>query len=146
MITIQEFKDYFYRNFRFKDIEKPIFDEDYEFITNSDIEKAISESEANFNYNLAPEDVSKTAYLYLAAHNLCMALKEAGQGINALAKFMLTGRSVGSVSESYGVPLSYTNVPEFSYYMGSSFGVKYLSIMIPYTRGQIQVARGATTP
>lgn len=124
-------------------------EDDYNsFITDEDIKEAFIEAKGNFNYNLFPgkenENLLKRAFLYLTAHYLVMDLSMS-QGGGASA-FIMTSKTVGSVSASYGVPQKILNNPLYSYLAGTQFGLKYLSYLYTRAVGNIHVVRGTTLP
>lgn len=122
-------------------------DSEFNYINDSDIEKAYRESQAVFNQALfSPESTLTLAYKYLTAHYLSLDLKASMQGINANAPTTVASKSVGSVSESYSVPKAWTEDPNIQFYTTTYYGVKYLSIVMPLLIGNIQVIQGATTP
>lgn len=117
------------------------------YVQDSDIERAFIEAKAVFNQALFGSDEEiKQGYLYLTAHYLVMDLRAAMGGLFAAGTFPMTSRSAGNVSESYGVPSAYTEDPALAYLAGSAYGMKYLSLVIAATRGNVFVVQGATLP
>ncbi len=117
------------------------------YVQDFDITNAFAETQAVFNQGLfGPDAVIKLAYLYLAAHYLCNDLKASAAGIAASAAFPVTGRTVGSVSESYAIPAAYLESPVYSFYTGSAYGLKYLSMVLPSLVGNIGAIQGWTDP
>lgn len=116
------------------------------YISDNDILRAYSEAKVNFNPNLfADEDTAKMVFCYLAAHYLVIDLNNA-QSPFALGFMGFTqSKSVGSVSESYGIPQWMLNNPVLSAYAQTGYGRKYLSLIMPYLRGNIILTPGRTT-
>ena len=108
------------------------------YVTDELISEAFGEAQTNFNKDLFPNcnDATRIFY-YLAAHYLVIDVN------NSLNPFSLgfTGytqsKSVGSVSESYGVPQWMMNDPLLSGYAQTGFGRKYLSLIKPFLVGNI---------
>lgn len=120
-------------------------DDTANYITDEDIEEAFNEAKINFNANLFPtDDKAKIPFLYLAAHYLIIDM-DAAQNPFAMGFMGFTqSKSVGSVSESYGIPQYALNNPRLSPYMQTKFGRKYLSLIQPYLIGNIIFTPGRT--
>lgn len=117
-----------------------------DYISDSDIERAFNEAKINFNPNLFADDESaEMVFYYLAAHYLVIdinnALNPFGLGFNGFTQ----SKSVGSVSESYGIPQWMLNDTILSNYAQTGYGRKYLSLIAPYISGQIILVQGKTT-
>lgn len=122
-------------------------DDTANYVQDSDITAAFAEAQAVCNQDLFSSDAGlRLGYLYLTAHYLCHDLKAAGAGFIAAASFPVTGRTVGSVSESYGVPVAYLENPLYSFYTGSAYGLKYLSMVLPALVGNVGSVQGWTDP
>lgn len=116
------------------------------YLQDSDIERAFKEAKVNFNPNLFLEDdTAEMVFYYLAAHYLVIdknnALNPFGLGFNGFTQ----SKSVGSVSESYGIPQWMLNNPSLSAYAQTGYGRKYLSLITPYLVGQVILVKGCTT-
>lgn len=108
------------------------------YVSNNDIERAFSEAKVNFNASIFPNnDTAEMVFYYLTAHYLVI------DKTNALAPFGLgfmgftQSKSVGSVSESYGIPQWMLNNPLLSSFAQTGYGRKYLSLIQPYLVGNI---------
>lgn len=116
------------------------------YIQDSDIERAFAEAKVNFNPNLfTDDDTVKMVFLYLAAHYLVIDLNNA---MNPLALGFMgftQSKSVGSVSESYGIPQWMLNNQVLSAYAQTGYGRKYLSLIHPYLIGNVLFFPGRTT-
>ena len=113
-------------------------DSEANYISENDISRAFTEAKINFNANLfrGCEAVS-TIFCYLAAHYLVIDLNNA---LNPLALGFMgftQSKSVGSVSESYGIPQWMLNDKNLSMYGQTGYGRKYLSLIQPYLTGNI---------
>lgn len=113
------------------------------YTTDNDIENAYAEAKVNFNESLFPDDsTALLVFLYLAAfyvsYDFSIATGTAGTGIT-------TSKSVGSVSESYGISTALLENPKYSIYAQNGYGCKYLSLIMPYLTGAIFLIRGKTT-
>lgn len=118
-----------------------------EYITDEDIEKAIAEAELNFNKDLFGDCPDRRiAMLYLTAFYLVIDIKNGMAGIssNGYAAFTAS-KSVGNVSESYGLPQSIVSNPNYALYLDNGYGKKYLTFIVPRISGFFYVSRGGTT-
>jgi hypothetical protein len=117
------------------------------FVTDSDITNAFSEAQIVLNQGLfTSDDNAKLGYLYLTAHYLTLDLRAASKGINSNGSFNVSSRSVGSVSESYGLPEWITKDPILGYFALTDYGRKYLSMVMPSMIGNVFSVEGATRP
>lgn len=148
-ITIAQFKGRFNRDFVYAtvpdSIKSAIPDPDY--VEDQDIQNAFNDAQSVFNQGLFPNDTVLTlGYLYLSAHMLCCNINAANAGINNPASMPVNARSVGSVSESYTIPTEYTENPILAAYTQTSYGLKYLAIVLPAMVGNIMAVNGGTNP
>jgi hypothetical protein len=112
-------------------------------VSDKDIENAYAEACVNFNASLfSSDDDIKIGYLYLSAHYLVHDLNAGG--VDGSASGQVNSRSVGNVSESYSIPTDYLNSPIYSFYARTTYGLKYLSLVIPRLTGNVLVVEGAT--
>lgn len=117
------------------------------YITDADIEKAFAEALVSFNQALfTTDDNIKLGFLYLAAAYLVHDIKAALGGISGSGAFPVTSRGVGNVQESYGIPQAYMDDPVLSFYTQSAYGLKYLALVLPMLRGNVQGVCGRTLP
>lgn len=112
------------------------------YTQDSDILNAVNEANVNFNEQLFGDD-AKLVFMYLVAYYLTVdfqnALGQANAGI-------VTSKSVGSVSESYGIPQWMLQDRILGAYARNGYGLKYLSLLQPYLVGNVLFFEGATTP
>lgn len=132
---------------------KTYFDRDFPYgstidtVRDSDIEKAFAEADFNFNETLFSSQSQFTiGFLYLSAHYLVTDLRNASQGIAGQYSWMVTSKSVGSVSESSTIPQRILDNPEFAMLSKTTYGAKYLSLVLPLLAGNIFTVEGATSP
>lgn len=136
---IDDFKTYFSRDFVFS--SSPVVG-----VTDADLERAFSEATINFNVSLFDAPADQTAFFYLAAHCLCVALQTAVQGKSSVPFFPVASRSVGAVLESYSIPDWVAKNPTLSGFSTTRYGQTYLQMLYPRTVGRVAVYAGATTP
>lgn len=116
------------------------------YISDEDIERAFAEAKVNFNPNLFTNDsTAEMVFYYLAAHYLVIDLNNAQNPLAMGFNGFTQSKSVGSVSESYGIPQWMLNNAVFSGYAQTGYGRKYLSLIMPYLRGNIILTPGRTT-
>lgn len=114
------------------------------YTQDSDIINAMAEAQVNFNEDLFSDCcTAKLVFLYLTAYYLTVDFQNAmspmaGGGI-------VQSKTVGSVSESYGLPQWMLNSPILGMYAQNGYGRKYLSLIRPYLVGNIILSKGNTT-
>lgn len=145
-ITVDEFKGYFYRDFPFlptdEEVENPL-----DYVQDKDIEKAMLEAYTNFNAGLWEEEVIlKMAFSYLTAHYLVTDLSNAAQGVNGSFSGFMSSKSVGNVSVGYRLPQWILNDPMYSLIALTTYGRKYLQLILPRMVGQMFSVKGTTRP
>lgn len=114
-------------------------------VRDSDISKAFVFTNASVNPELfCDQSAYTTGYLLLSAHNLVMNLRASSQGMNGQFNFLQTGKSVGSVSESFGIPQRILDNPEWAVLAKTNYGAQYLAMILPQLVGQIFTVRGTT--
>ena len=138
--SVAEFKAYFYRDFPYgTDMETSVLDED--------IAKAFGQTNININQDLFSDQGSyDIGYFLLAAHYLVVDLRMSSQGINGQFSFLEQSKSVGSVSQSFGIPQRILDDPYFSMLAKTNYGAKYLQLLLPQLAGQIYISYGSTRP
>ena len=108
------------------------------YILDSDIERAFEEAKINFNADLFGCCNSVALiYCYLAAHYLVIDLNNVNNPLALGFMGFTQSKSVGSVSESYGIPQWMLNNASLGLYAQTGYGRKYLSLIKPYLVGQI---------
>lgn len=150
MITVEDFKNYFKRDFKASflpnDIEESS-DEATEYILDSDIEKAINQKTAILNEALFEDcKILYIAEMFLTAHCLVYDLRTSNSGLASTFEFPLQSKSVGGVSVSYGIPQIYLQKEIFSFFLTSGYGLKYLALLVPRMKGNVSIATGWTLP
>ncbi len=114
-------------------------------VSDLDITNAYAEACITFNDALFDDDDDIVlGYLYLAAHYLVNDLNAGGQNSSQVG--FANSRSVGNVSESYSIPQWLLDDPILSFYGQSSYGRKYLNMILPRLTGNIATVEGCTTP
>lgn len=115
------------------------------YVLDNDIERAFIEAQINFNQSLFSSDAQiKLSYLYLTAHYLVMDLRNSKAGVSSTGEWNVSGRSVGSVSESYSLPAKLSDNMVLNYYTKSGYGQKYLSLIVPRLLGGVYSVGGGT--
>ena len=109
-----------------------------DYIQDSDIERAFEEAKINFNSDFFSSNNSAAmVYCYLAAHYLVIDLNNAQNPLALGFMGFTQSKSVGSVSESYGIPQWMLNNDVLGAYAQTGYGRKYLSLIRPYLVGNI---------
>lgn len=135
------------------DAWKPYKDDVSAYLSDFDIEKAIYEAKLNFNADLF-SNMGKCEYIgnkdlvfmYLVAFYLVMDIQNAQSGLSPDAySTFVSSKSVGNVSESYGIPAWVSSNPMYSVYLSNGYGKKYLTYLIPQVTGWFYCSSGGTT-
>lgn len=125
---------------------KKVKGDKYAYITDEDIEKAMTQARPNANEMFGATCNEKlNIYLHLIAFYLVFDMKNAATGINSSYLGTLASKSVGDVSESYNIPQWMLEDPMFSIYSQNGYGLKYLSLIAPYLAITLLFSRGETT-
>lgn len=120
--------------------------EQTDYVTNADIERAMSQALLNVNYKFGDTDANRIIiYLHLVAFYLVMDFKNAQAGTSSSYSGFVASKSVGDVSESYNFPQWVANSPIYSIYLSNGYGMKYLSLIIPYLSCTILFSPGRST-
>lgn len=118
----------------------------YSYVTDEDISKAMTQAQINANERFGNNCNEKIyIFLHLVAFYLVMDLKNASAGINSAYAGLVASKSVGDVSESYNFPQWVINSPLYSIYSQNGYGMKYLSLIVPYLSVTILFSTGRTT-
>lgn len=142
--TVQNFKDQFFREFKYADGLDSVMDKD--------ISRAINESVPMFNRSIFPtSDGATFAFLYLAAHVMVMNIQGAGglsainrgRGARNVGEGVQVAKGVGQANVTYQVPPPrVANNPTFLYYFRTDFGQRYMQLALPLTAGAMAVVCG----
>lgn len=181
-VTVEQFKEYFMRDFPFLPLyqegktyfiddivyvepnfykslinnnTQPVTDTEawdvtkgdiYNYVTDADIQKAMSQAIVTANPAFGADDTEKiNIYLHLVAFYLVMDLRNASSGVNGTFSGYVASKSVGDVSESYSFPTWLMNNPLYGIYSQNGYGMKYLSLILPYLAVTILFSPGRTT-
>lgn len=117
-----------------------------DYVTDADITRAMSQAYVNANYDFGNTDDERIMiYLHLIAFYLVLDWQNASAGVNSGYAGLVSSKSVGDVSESYNFPQWMMNNPLYSLFSSNGYGMKYLSLIIPYLSCTILFSRGRTT-
>lgn len=117
---------------------------EFNYISDEDISRAFLEAKINFNPAFFPDcSTMSMVFCYLAAHYLVIDLNNASNPLALGFMGFTQSKSVGSVSESYGIPQWMLNNPKLGLYAQTGYGRKYLSLIQPYLTGNIIFTPGA---
>lgn len=139
------FKEQFARDFQFLPNLLPEGEDAQQYISDSDLTRALYEALAIFPSDIFEDARIRTlALLYLTAHYLCEDFRNAQQGLNSVGTYPATSKTVRNVSEAYALPTWVTQNPVLSYISETGYGKKYLSLYWPRTIGRMRVVGGWT--
>ena len=118
----------------------------FNYITDDDIRKAMAQALTAANEDFGEDDdEKKRIFLHLVAFFLVLDLKNASAGLNSSYAGLVASKSVGSVSTSYNFPQWIINSPLYSIYSQNGYGLKYLSLILPYLGCTVLFSTGRTT-
>jgi len=142
--TITDFKNFFVRDFNYAPADDA---SNLDYVIDADITRSINEGVLNFNPNLGfnTQADATNAFMYLAAFNLVANIQNSTKGLSSQSKFPISSNSVGGVSVSYQIPDKYRTQPILSQYTQNGYGMKYLSLVMPFIIGRVTTATGTTT-
>lgn len=137
--SVSDFKSYFVRDFP--------YGATLDTITDTDITNAMQEAGILFNPGLWENQQTYTiGYLLLSAHFLVTNIRGSSQGLSGQFSWIQSSKAVGSVSESYSIPDRILANPEFAMLSKTTYGARYLFLILPLLSGQIFAIAGATHP
>lgn len=136
--SVQNFKDYFYRDF-------PYGTDQNSQVLDQDITKAFQMVNVNMNEGLFGNQGSyDVGYLLLSAHYLVMNLRASSQGINGQFNFLQVSKGVGSVNEAFSIPQRILDNPDWSMLSKTNYGMSFLQLIIPQMAGAMWFIPGTT--
>lgn len=182
-VTIEQFKAYFFRDFRYlpvfisgktywkgdivfwydENFYKSLIDDNTDnpsntdswqkvkgnikdYVTDEDISRALSQALANSSTRFGKDCNEKIMiFLHLVAFYLVMDMQNAAAGVGSSYGGLVASRSVDGVSESYNFPTWMTEMPMYSLFSSNGYGLKYLSLVLPYLSCLILFSSGAST-
>ena len=138
-----EFQAYFARDFN----KAPANDQNnLDYVTTADITKATNQALINFNPDLyGTNDQITLVFMWLVAFYLVYDLQTSAKGLAAQSKFPISGTSVGGVSINFQIPERFSKDPILNVFTQNGYGMKYLSLALPYLVGHVGVIGGTTT-
>lgn len=135
--SVADFKAYFNRDFPYGATLADVQD--------TDITKALFDAGFSFNSALfSAQDQYTLGYLLLSAHYLVLNLRASSQGIQGQYSWLVTSKSVGSVSEGLAIPEKIMANPYFAMLSKTPYGAKYLELILPRLIGPMFSSFGRT--
>lgn len=137
--NVTDFKNFFVRDFPYGiDATTSILD--------ADVARAMLECSQMINPDLCPngQEQYNLAYLYLSAHNLVTNIQASGQGVASQNDWLVNSKSVGNVSQASQIPQRILDNPQWAAYSKTQYGLKYLTMVMPYVNGAIYSVKGKT--
>lgn len=138
--SVDDFKNQFVRDF-------PYGTDPNTSILDSDISYAFQL--VNFNINpclFASQGTYTVGYNLLAAHYLTMNIQSSSQGTNGQFAFPVNSKSVGSVSESFTIPATFSDNAYMMMLSKTNYGAMYLQLLLPELIAPAFNAYGTTLP
>lgn len=139
---VDDFKYYFFRDFPYGGDDATL-----DFVLDRDIQSAIVTANANINQALwDSQDSFNLGFLYLAAHYLVTQTGNSSQGLAGQYNWIQQSKSVGSVSESLGIPEHIMENPLIAMTCKTRYGAQYISMLLPRLVGNMFAVDGYTYP
>ncbi len=142
--TIADFKAKFAREF--------VYDVGLDAVTDNDIQRGLDEAAPLFNQSLFDiEADQKSAYLFIAAHNMVMNIQSAGglsavprgRGTRNVGEGVTVSKGVGQANVTYQVPPPrVAESPTLLYFFRTDFGQRYIQLVSPRLIGNMAVVSG----
>ena len=121
-----------------------VTDDVYNYISDTDIQNAINLSDTLINVSLFDDTTLTQAQLYLSAHCLCYLIRATNGGLASRISFPEQSKSAGSISQSFSIPKNYLEKEIYNFYINSEWGLLYLTLFIPRSKGNMAIAYGWT--
>lgn len=138
--SVQNFKDFFVRDF-------PYGTDPNTAVLDADITKAFTFTNVNVNQALFGDQGSyNVGYFLLSAHYLVMNLRASSQGINGQFNFLQQSKSVGAISEAFGIPQRVLDNADWAILCKTNYGAQFIQLVLPQLGGQIYTVCGSTQP
>lgn len=135
--TVADFKAQFVRDFPYGTTSDKVMD--------ADIQTAITEAAFTINESLFDTQANYSlAYGYLAAHCLVTNIKNSSQGLSGNFAWLEASKGVGSISQSFAIPENILKNPMMAMLSKTSYGAKYLSLVLPLLTGRMGIVMGDT--
>ena len=116
-------------------------------VTDTDIAVAFQDTNADINTAMwANQQTYTIAYLLLAAHFLCINIRNASQGVMGQGTWIQNAHGVGSVSQSMTIPQKIQDNPAWAAYCSTSYGLKYVVMAVQQSVGVTFHIVGETQP
>ncbi len=134
---VTNFKDYFNRDFPYGVTVNEVMD--------ADIVKAETQASIFINQCLfGDQGTYDIGFLLLSAHYLVMNLRASSQGVAGKYPWLQTGKSVGSVSESFAIPERIEGNAEYTFLCQTNYGAQFLFMVLPQLSGAVFAVFGGT--
>ncbi len=118
----------------------------YDYVTDNDIMRAFQQALANANVRFGSTCQEKIMiFLHLIAFYLVMDAQNAAGGLGSSYSGLVASKSVDGVSESYNFPTWMTGSPMYSLFSSNGYGLKYLSLILPYLACPVIFSSGRST-
>lgn len=118
-------------------------------VMDSDLNMAftIAFSAINQELRLFPDQAAFSLwFMPLAAHYLCVNLRNSSQGIAGTYPWLTNSKGVGNVNEAYVIPDKVKNNPFLASLSGTSYGAAYLAAIVPFLYGNFRPVFGYSHP
>lgn len=135
--TVADFKQRFFRDFPYGTTPDTVMDQD--------ISLALNNTAINFNPGQWSSQIAYTeGWLLLSAHMLVTNLRSSSQGIAGGYTWLENTKAANTISAGYAIPQRILDNPTFAMYTKTSYGAKYLELLLPQLAGQMFCVRGIT--
>lgn len=116
-------------------------------VLDQDITNAFNIVDYNINSGFWPDQNSyNVAYLYLAAHFLCINLRNSSQGISGAWSWLSSSKGAGGISQGISIPQRVLDNPNLAQYASTNYGAMYLHLLWPHLTAQTFAVAGRPHP
>lgn len=138
--SVAQLQNFFFRDFPFGT------DPDNNVVI-QDVVNAMLETNVQLNQRLFVKPSSyNLGYLYMTAHFMAENIVNGQQGVNGQYNYLQASKGGGGISESFAIPQKILDNPQLSMFSKTTYGKKYLALVLPMLTGVMFSVRGHTKP
>lgn len=120
---------------------------DQKKVTDTDINGALADADINMNESNFPTQISFTrGYLFLSAHCLCQTILASVEGLASQNSWLTNSKSVHDVSQDFYIPERIKEDAFLASLSTTTYGLKYLQMIMPYLVGHVAALYRVTNP
>ena len=146
MPAVADFKDYFDLDFPYPS-DYPTDPDTDKFVRDKDILKGFRQANTAVNINLfMSQSAWMDGFMLMSAHQMVENRANSSQGVQGQYNWIQQSKGALGVSESFQLPEMFLKNPTFAGWAKTTYGSKYLRMIIPLLAGPATSAFGQTKP